>query len=84
VSEIESAELTPREIDVVRLVAVGRTNREIAAELFLSQRTVDMHVRNALSRLDCRSGADAVRRAAELVLLVGAITWTAARLAANP
>jgi len=72
VTEIETAELTPREVAVVRLVAEGRTNREIAAELFVSQRTVDMHVRNALARLDCRSRADAVRRAAELGLLAGA------------
>jgi DNA-binding CsgD family transcriptional regulator len=68
-SETEIAELTSREVDVVRLVAVGHTNREIAAELFLSQRTVDMHVRNVLARLDCRSRADAVRRAGELGLL---------------
>jgi DNA-binding NarL/FixJ family response regulator len=61
--------LTRRELDVVRLLAVGRTNREIAAELFVSTRTVDMHVRNLLRKLDCRSRADAARRASELGLL---------------
>ncbi len=61
--------LTRRETEVVRLVAVGRTNREIARELFLSPRTIDMHVQNILLKLDCRSRADAARRATELGLL---------------
>jgi DNA-binding CsgD family transcriptional regulator len=61
--------LTRRETEVVRLVAVGRTNREIARELFLSPRTVDMHVQNILLKLDCRSRADAARRVTELGLL---------------
>ena len=62
--------LSRRELEVVRLVAVGRTNREIAQELFLSPRTVDMHVRNLLRKLDCRSRVEAARRAGELGLLV--------------
>ena len=53
----------------MRLVAVGRTNREIAQELFLSPRTVDMHVRNILRKLDCRSRVEAAHRARELGLL---------------
>ena len=61
--------LTRRELEVVRLVAVGRTNREIATELFLSPRTVDMHVRNVLRKLDCRSRVEAAHRAGELNLL---------------
>jgi ATP/maltotriose-dependent transcriptional regulator MalT len=64
--------LTRRETEVVRLVAGGRTNREIARELFLSPRTVDMHVQNILLKLDCRSRADAARRATELGLLAQA------------
>ncbi len=44
----------------------GRTNRDIAAALFVSTRTVDMHVRNLLAKLGCSSRATAVRRAAEL------------------
>jgi DNA-binding NarL/FixJ family response regulator len=50
-------------------VAEGRTNKEIAAELYLSVRTVDMHVRGALVALGCRSRLDAARRADELGLL---------------
>jgi DNA-binding NarL/FixJ family response regulator len=67
--ELEHSGLSRRELEVVRLVAVGRTNREIAQDLFLSPRTVDMHVRNILSKLGCRSRTDATRRAAELGLL---------------
>jgi predicted ATPase/DNA-binding NarL/FixJ family response regulator len=61
--------LTRRELEVLRHVAIGRTNREIAQELFISQRTVDMHVRNLLAKLDCRSRVEASHRAGELGLL---------------
>ena len=61
--------LTRRELEVLRHVAVGRTNREIAQVLFLSPRTVDMHVRNLLGKLDCRSRVEASHRAGELGLL---------------
>jgi DNA-binding CsgD family transcriptional regulator len=61
--------LSRRELEIIRLVAAGRTNREIARDLFLSPRTVDMHVRNILRKLDCRSRTDATRKAGELGLL---------------
>jgi DNA-binding NarL/FixJ family response regulator len=67
--ELEHAGLSRREVEVLRLVSVGRTNREIAHELFLSPRTIDMHVRNVLTKLGCRSRTEATRRAAELGLL---------------
>jgi DNA-binding NarL/FixJ family response regulator len=54
---------------VLRLVSVGRTNREIAAELFLTLRTVDMHVHNLLGKLSCRSRVEAVHRASAMGLL---------------
>jgi hypothetical protein len=50
---------------------LGHTNREIARDLFLSPRTIDMHVGSILLKLDCRSRADAARRASELGLLTG-------------
>ena len=61
--------LSRRELEVVRLVSDGLTNREIASELVLSPRTVDMHVRNILAKLDCRSRVEATVKAGEAGLL---------------
>jgi DNA-binding CsgD family transcriptional regulator len=47
--------LTPQQQQISRLVAAGATNREIAARLVLSPRTVDHHLRNIFTRLDIRS-----------------------------
>jgi DNA-binding NarL/FixJ family response regulator len=47
--------LTPRELQVLRLISSGRTNREIADELCLSGRTIDRHVSNILGKLDVPS-----------------------------
>ncbi|MGZ4325812.1 MAG: ATP-binding protein [Solirubrobacteraceae bacterium] len=65
----EHAGLTRRELEVVRLVALGQTDKEIARDLFLSPRTVETHVLNIRAKLDCRSRADAARRANELGLI---------------
>jgi len=43
--------LTPREIDVLRLLAAGRSNRALATELYVSERTVKAHVSNILAKL---------------------------------
>jgi ATP/maltotriose-dependent transcriptional regulator MalT len=51
--------LTRRELDVLRLVANGRTNKEIADTLCLSERTIDRHVSNILGKLDVPSRAAA-------------------------
>ena len=51
--------LTPREVQVLRLVATGMTNRAIAAELVLSERTVDRHVSNIFTKLGVSSRAAA-------------------------
>ena len=67
-ADVDGGGLSRREREVVRLLAVGRTNREIAKDLFLSTRTVDMHVRNILRKLDCRSRVEAAGRARELGL----------------
>ncbi|MCZ2826912.1 MULTISPECIES: helix-turn-helix transcriptional regulator [unclassified Modestobacter] len=60
-SEQGLALLTPAERDVVRLVADGGTNREVAARLFLSPHTVNTHLRNAFTKLGVRSRVELAR-----------------------
>ena len=56
-----AGDLSPRELQVLRLVAAGKTNRSIAAELFISDKTVARHVSNIFAKLgvDSRSAATA-------------------------
>ena len=53
------AGLTPREVQVLRLVSAGKTNKAIAAELSLSEKTVDRHMSNIFTKLDVPSRAAA-------------------------
>lgn len=55
----ELALLTPRELDVLRLIAAGANNREIAHALFLSENTVKNYVTNILNRLNVRDRTQA-------------------------
>ncbi len=55
--------LTARELQVLRLIAAGKTNKAIAAELTLSEKTVDRHVSNIFSKLDVPSRAAATAHA---------------------
>jgi DNA-binding CsgD family transcriptional regulator len=57
--------LTARELEVLRLVATGRTNRAIAADLFLSERTIARHVSNIFGKLGVSSRAAATAYAYE-------------------
>lgn len=50
-----SAPLTPRELDVLRLVAHGRTNAEVADELYLSLGTIKTHLSNLATKLNARN-----------------------------
>lgn len=53
--------LTPQQLQIARLAARGATNREVAARLLLSTRTIDHHMRNILARLGIRSRIDLAR-----------------------
>jgi DNA-binding CsgD family transcriptional regulator len=65
----EAHGLTERELEVLRLVAAGETNKAIAAELVLSERTVDRHVSNIFAKLGVSSRAAATAHAYEHGLL---------------
>jgi DNA-binding CsgD family transcriptional regulator len=64
-----SFDLTPRELDVLRLLADGRTDKEIGAMLFISHRTAMNHVARILAKLDVPSRAVAAREATRHGLL---------------
>jgi DNA-binding NarL/FixJ family response regulator len=55
----ELAELTPRELEILKLIAVGANNREIAGQLYISEGTVKNHVTNILNRLNLRDRTQA-------------------------
>ena len=65
------AGLTARELDVMVLVAGGNTSRQVGAALFISPRTVEMHVQGCLLKLGCRTRAEAVRKLTQLGALSG-------------
>jgi DNA-binding NarL/FixJ family response regulator len=58
-----SADLTKREQEVLELVAVGKTNQEVADELFISIKTVETHKTNILEKLGLKNTAELVRYA---------------------
>ncbi len=57
--------LTEREVEVLRLIAAGKSNREIADELVLSLRTVERHITNIYGKIGAHGKADATRYALE-------------------
>ena len=67
--EIDADLLTPRQRDILRLVSIGHTNREIAEMLEISVRTVEVHRFNLMRRLNVRNVAQLLRRALQLGLL---------------
>ena len=66
-----SGPLTKREVEVLRLLALGHTNPEIAGELVVSVRTVEAHRAHIQRKLDCNSRAALVRYA----LQHGLVQW---------
>ena len=67
--EIDTELLTPRQRDILRLVSIGHTNREIAQVLDISVRTVEVHRFNLMRRLNVRNVAQLLRRSLQLGLL---------------
>ncbi|HET9314465.1 MAG TPA: response regulator transcription factor, partial [Vicinamibacteria bacterium] len=61
--------LTPREVEVLRLISDGLSNQAIAERLFISEHTVHRHVANVLGKLDVSSRSAAVAQAGRLGLL---------------
>jgi LuxR family maltose regulon positive regulatory protein len=61
--------LSERELEVLQLIAVGKSNRRIATELFVSVGTVKTHINNVYRKLDAQSRTHAVARARELDLI---------------
>ncbi len=66
---VPTPRLTERELEVLRLVATGLNNREIAKQLFISENTVKNHVRNILEKLQLHSRVEAVMYAVREKLL---------------
>src|SRR5699024_11348346 len=61
----QSHGLTPREREILTILATGKTNKEIATKLFISERTVDRHVSNILGKLNVPTRAAATAFAYE-------------------
>jgi DNA-binding NarL/FixJ family response regulator len=56
-------DLTPREVEVLRLIAIGRTNADIATALAISLNTVATHVRSILAKTGCSNRTEAAAHA---------------------
>ncbi len=68
-TSVPAPRLTDRELEVLRLVAQGKSNREIAGDLFISENTVKNHVRNILEKLHLHTRMEAVMYAVREKLL---------------
>lgn len=66
---LESLAISPRQYEVLELLAAGHSNREIAGKLFVSENTVKTHVAHLYDKLDVSRRTQAVRKARDLRLL---------------
>ncbi len=67
-SEVEKLGLTARELDVVRLIAQGQSNAEIASQLYVSDATVKTHINHIFSKLGARDRSQVIVKARQLGL----------------
>lgn len=68
-TEFKNHNLTEREREILRLIALGLTNKKIAVKLYISVKTVETHRTNILQKLNIHSTADLVRNAIKMGLL---------------
>ena len=68
VIRLRHGQLTRREVEILRLLAVGRTDIEIASELFISPKTASVHVSNVKSKLGVATRVDAALAARDMGL----------------
>jgi DNA-binding NarL/FixJ family response regulator len=68
--DIDSYGLTERELEVLQLIAAGRSNPQTAAELFISPKTASVHVSNIISKLNVASRGEAAALAYRLGIAI--------------
>lgn len=68
-SRLEQLGITPRELQILELIAAGMSNREIAGKLFVSENTVKTHSSRLFEKLDAKRRTQAVQRAKEARLI---------------
>ena len=66
--------LTPREVEVLTLVAEGRSSKEVSEQLFISKRTVDFHLSNIYTKLGASNRVQALLEASRRGLLPGRLS----------
>ncbi len=66
--DTEDGVLTGREVEVLRLLVEGHTNREVASQLYISARTVEFHRANIQRKLSAKGRAELMRCAREIGL----------------
>jgi DNA-binding NarL/FixJ family response regulator len=69
ITDADYATLTPREQEVMRLLAEGLSSKEVAEKLFISPKTVENHRANIMNKLDLHSTIELIRYAAKLGLI---------------
>jgi DNA-binding CsgD family transcriptional regulator len=67
--KVESLGITPRELEILELIAAGLSNKEIAARVFVSENTVKTHSSRVFDKLGARRRTQAVQRGRELRLI---------------